>query len=67
MIKDKFSTLVSAFRSFDKNGDGVIDNGEFRRGLIMSGVDLPEEQIKKMWNMCVVQGECTVKYDQISK
>ena len=28
LIKAKFSTLVSAFRSFDKNGDGQINRQE---------------------------------------
>lgn len=37
MIKKKFCTLIAAFRSFDRNGDGSVNRKEFGIGLKNSG------------------------------
>ena len=40
-------TLDRAFRSFDENRDGVIDHGEFERGLAAMGASLSASQLSR--------------------
>jgi Ca2+-binding EF-hand superfamily protein len=67
LIKAKFSTLVSAFRSFDKNGDGQINRQEFFTGLKQSGVDLPKEQMLRLWEMADEDGSGVLHYTEFAR
>jgi Ca2+-binding EF-hand superfamily protein len=56
IIKKKFSTLIAAFRSFDRNGDGSVNKREFAIGLKQSGVDLPPKLVDRIWKMADTDG-----------
>lgn len=56
LIKTKFSTIIGAFRAFDKNGDGCVSKTEFFKGLRGSGVDLPKDQLEQLWKMADEDG-----------
>ncbi len=40
--------LKSAFEQFDKNKDGVLERGEFRRGLFLLKAELTAAQIAEL-------------------
>lgn len=42
----KGQSLLSAFRTFDKDGDGVVNKVEFSTGLKLCGIDLPRDQVR---------------------
>jgi Ca2+-binding EF-hand superfamily protein len=63
----KHSTLVAAFRSFDKNGDGQINRGEFIAGLKQTGVDLPKEQLNRLWEMADEDQSGVLHYTEFAR
>jgi Ca2+-binding EF-hand superfamily protein len=67
VIKSKFSTIVSAFRAFDKNGDGCIDKKEFITGLRNSGVDLPPEQMERLWSLADEDNSGNIHYQEFAR
>ncbi|CAD7960204.1 unnamed protein product [Amoebophrya sp. A25] len=66
-IKKKFSTIIGAFRAFDKNGDGCISRAEFTRGLRSSGLDLPQDQVDKLWAMADEDGTGNLQYQEFAR
>lgn len=67
LVKKKFSTLAAAFRSFDKNGDGQINRDEFMRGLRQSGVDLPKDQMLRLWQMADEDESGVLHYTEFAR
>jgi len=61
-IKSKFHTLNAAFRSLDKNGDGVIDKNEFLNGMRKAAIDLPPQVLEEMWNLADADGSGAINY-----
>jgi len=67
LIKKKFSTLIGAFRAFDKNGDGCISKGEFMKGLRNTGIDLPKAQCEQLWAMADEDGTGNLQYQEFAR
>jgi Ca2+-binding EF-hand superfamily protein len=67
LIKKKFSTLIGAFRAFDKNGDGMISKTEFMKGIRNSGVDLPPAQLEQLWKMADEDGTGNLQYQEFAR
>eukprot|EP00746_Dinoflagellata_sp_MGD_P042035 gnl/MRDRNA2_/MRDRNA2_20173_c0_seq1.p1 gnl/MRDRNA2_/MRDRNA2_20173_c0~~gnl/MRDRNA2_/MRDRNA2_20173_c0_seq1.p1 ORF type:complete len:594 (+),score=121.56 gnl/MRDRNA2_/MRDRNA2_20173_c0_seq1:72-1784(+) len=66
LIKAKFQTIVSAFRAFDKNGDGMINKHEFVTGMRDAGVDVPPEIMDRLWKMADADGGGTILYQEFA-
>jgi hypothetical protein len=60
-------TLERAFRAFDENGDGVIDHGEFERGLRSLGAKLSEEQLNDLIAMLDKDGDGSIDYIEFAR
>ena len=67
LMKKKFSTLIGAFRAFDKNGDGCISKTEFFKGLRQNGVDLPPAQLEQLWRMADEDGTGNLQYQEFAR
>lgn len=67
LLKEKFSTMVSAFRAFDKNGDGCISKTEFIKGLRNIGVDLPPEVFERLWKMADEDNSGNIHYQEFAR
>merc|ERR1719240_2208603 len=67
LLKKKCSTLAAAFRKFDKNGDGVVNKGEFLTGLRGIGVDMPPKIMNRMWQMADEDGSGELRYQEFAR
>jgi len=67
LIKDKFKTIISAFRSFDKNGDGQVNKREFMTGMRGAGVDLPPEMMDRLWKLADEDNSGTIQYQEFAR
>ncbi|CAD7935507.1 unnamed protein product [Amoebophrya sp. A120] len=67
MIKKKFSTVIGAFRAFDKNGDGCISKAEFSKGLKSAGIDLPKNQVEQLWSIADDDGGGNLQYQEFAR
>mmetsp|Transcript_94801 Transcript_94801/g.165564 ORF Transcript_94801/g.165564 Transcript_94801/m.165564 type:complete len:1108 (-) Transcript_94801:121-3444(-) len=66
-IKGKYDTVMASWRSFDRNCDGTVVREEFDRGMRMSGVDLPQEQLDELWQLADVDGSGSVCYQEFAQ
>eukprot|EP00746_Dinoflagellata_sp_MGD_P166656 gnl/MRDRNA2_/MRDRNA2_96703_c0_seq1.p1 gnl/MRDRNA2_/MRDRNA2_96703_c0~~gnl/MRDRNA2_/MRDRNA2_96703_c0_seq1.p1 ORF type:complete len:534 (+),score=110.30 gnl/MRDRNA2_/MRDRNA2_96703_c0_seq1:86-1687(+) len=67
LLQGKFSTLVAAFRAFDKNGDRMINKKEFITGLRNCGVDVPREMFERLWRMADEDNSGNIHYTEFAK
>eukprot|EP00392_Amoebophrya_sp_AT5.2_P011030 g11105.t1 len=67
LMKKKFATLMTAFKSFDKNGDGQVNRKEFGVGLKHSGVDLPPAIVDRIWKMADTDGTGALAYQEFAR
>jgi Ca2+-binding EF-hand superfamily protein len=67
VMMKKHSTIVAAFRSFDKNGDGQINRSEFLLGLKQSGIDLPKEHANRLWEMADEDQSGVLHYTEFAR
>lgn len=67
LLSDKFQNLISAFRQFDQNGDGNITKPEFLKGLKLSGIDLPKEQLERLWELADADASGILNFREFSK
>eukprot|EP00746_Dinoflagellata_sp_MGD_P164880 gnl/MRDRNA2_/MRDRNA2_93814_c0_seq1.p1 gnl/MRDRNA2_/MRDRNA2_93814_c0~~gnl/MRDRNA2_/MRDRNA2_93814_c0_seq1.p1 ORF type:complete len:513 (+),score=84.59 gnl/MRDRNA2_/MRDRNA2_93814_c0_seq1:187-1725(+) len=67
MMKTKFKTIMTAFRSFDKNGDGAVNKSEFMRGVKGSGLDLPKDQLERLWRMADEDNSGVLIYTEFAR
>jgi Ca2+-binding EF-hand superfamily protein len=67
VVMKKSGTIVAAFRSFDKNGDGQINRSEFSIGLKQSGIDLPKDQVNRLWEMADEDGSGVLHYTEFAR
>jgi len=67
LMKTKFKTIMTAFRSFDKNGDGQVNKSEFMAGVKGSGVDLPKNQLERLWKMADEDGSGVLIYTEFAR
>jgi len=61
-LKQKYSTLVTAFRAFDRNHDSRITQAEFERGFHSAGVDLSEADVRNLWRYLDENGDGWIGY-----
>ena len=74
-LKSELSTLFSAsglsleraFRAFDENRDGVIDPGEFSRGLKNLGAELSEVQQADLVALLDKDGDGSIDYVEFAR
>jgi len=67
LLQGKFSTIVSAFRAFDKNGDRMINKKEFISGLRNIGVDVPKEMFERLWRMADEDNSGNIHYTEFAR
>ena len=67
LMKKKFATLMTAFKSFDKNGDGQVNRKEFGVGLKHVGVDLPPAIVDRIWKMADTDGTGALAYQEFAR
>lgn len=67
MMKTKFKTIMTAFRSFDKNGDGQVNKTEFMNGVRGSGLDLPKAQLERLWRMADEDNSGVLIYTEFAR
>jgi Ca2+-binding EF-hand superfamily protein len=67
VMMKKHATIVAAFRSFDKNGDGQINRSEFLVGLKQSGIDLPKDQVLRLWEMADEDNSGVLHYTEFAR
>lgn len=67
LMKTKFKTIMTAFRSFDKNGDGCVNKSEFFAGVKGSGVDLPKDQLERLWRMADEDNSGVLIYTEFAR
>lgn len=67
MVKKKFGSIIAAFRSFDKNGDGEISKAEFMKGIRTVGIDLPPAQREQLWKMADEDGTGNIQYQEFAR
>jgi Ca2+-binding EF-hand superfamily protein len=67
LLKGKFSTIVAAFRAFDKNGDRMINKKEFIAGLRNVGVDVPREMFERLWRLADEDNSGNIHYTEFAK
>lgn len=67
LIKNKFATLIAAFRSFDKNGDGQINHDEFVNGMKNAGLDLPPSQFEQLWRIADEDNSGAIQYQEFAR
>ena len=67
IMKKKFCTLIAAFKSFDKNGDGCVNRKEFGIGMKGSGVDLPPKLVDRIWSMADSDGTGSLAYQEFAR
>jgi len=67
LLKGKFSTIVAAFRAFDKNGDRMINKKEFISGLRNCGVDVPREMFERLWRLADEDNSGNIHYTEFAK
>jgi Ca2+-binding EF-hand superfamily protein len=67
VVMKKHATIVAAFRSFDKNGDGQINRSEFITGLKQSGIDLPKDQVIRLWEMADEDNSGVLHYTEFAR
>merc|ERR1719253_2039407 len=67
MVKKKFGSIISAFRSFDKNGDGEISKAEFMKGIRTVGIDLPPQQREQLWKMADEDNTGNIQYQEFAR
>merc|ERR1719359_2016900 len=67
LLKRKFGPIVSAFQSFDKNKDGVVNKTEFVNGLRHAGVDLPKVLLDRIWTMADEDGSGSIHYQEFAR
>lgn len=67
LLKGKFSTLVAAFRAFDKNGDRMINKKEFITGLRNCGVDVPREMFERLWRLADQDNSGNIHYTEFAQ
>ena len=56
------SEALLAFRSFDKNGDGLIDVGELTETMKELGVDLSDEDAREMMKEADSNGDGLINF-----
>ncbi|CAG7726393.1 unnamed protein product [Allacma fusca] len=56
--------LKEAFKVFDKNGDGLISNGELRHVMTSLGEKLSEEEVDDMIKEADNDGDGMVNYNE---
>lgn len=66
-IKSKFSTIVEAFRAFDKNGDGMVNKREFFAGMRNAGVDVPPDVMERIWAMADQDNSGNIHYQEFAQ
>uniref|UniRef100_A0A8C8RSP0 EF-hand domain family member B n=1 Tax=Pelusios castaneus TaxID=367368 RepID=A0A8C8RSP0_9SAUR len=57
-----FSTLLEAFRHYDKNGDGKIDKEELRKSCFQLNLDLDEELLDALFDYCDLDKDGLIDY-----
>jgi len=67
LMKKKFCTLLAAFKSFDKNGDGCVNRKEFGIGMKNAGVDLPPKVVDRIWQMADSDGTGALAYQEFAR
>ncbi|CAD7971754.1 unnamed protein product [Amoebophrya sp. A25] len=67
LMKKKFATLLTAFKSFDKNGDGQVNRKEFSTGLRHVGVDLPPKVVDRLWALADTDGTGALAYTEFAR
>mmetsp|Transcript_23084 Transcript_23084/g.50828 ORF Transcript_23084/g.50828 Transcript_23084/m.50828 type:complete len:565 (-) Transcript_23084:353-2047(-) len=60
-------TLVSAFRAMDFGGDGLVNKGEFVKGLKHIGMDLPKCQYDRLWELADINANGTIDFVEFSQ
>ena len=58
-----FDTIVSAFRCFDSNGDGVVDAAELRHCMATLGVKMADDEIDDMIELADVNCDGKINYN----
>ena len=56
-INEKFKGFTQAFRSFDRNYDGILNFREFVRGMNLMGINLNLNDYKLLFDKIDFNGE----------
>ncbi|CAD7930396.1 unnamed protein product [Amoebophrya sp. A25] len=67
IVLKKFQAVISAFRLFDEDNDGALNQREFKKGLESCGIDLPPNQIRKLWHMCDEDNSGLINYREFAR
>ena len=59
--REEVDQLVTAFKLFDKNGDGDISLKELKREAIKLGVDIDDKELEKMVLKVDDEGDCRIR------
>lgn len=59
--------LVSAFKVFDKNGDGFISPAELKETITSIGEKLSDDEIKTMFSQADIDGDGLIDYEEFVK
>ena len=60
---DPEDELQEAFRVFDKDGDGVINEIELKQVMIVLGVNLTDKEIGEMIRLADADGDGQINYE----
>ena len=49
-LKKNAARVIDLFREWDENGDGNVSKQEFRRAMPMLGLDVPDDEVDKLFD-----------------
>ncbi|XP_028905851.1 EF-hand domain-containing family member B isoform X2 [Ornithorhynchus anatinus] len=61
-----FRTLLAAFRHFDQDGDGKIDKGELRKTCCQVNLDLEEDLLEALFDICDLDQDGRIDYKEFT-
>ena len=59
--------LLASFREWDEDGNGNIDIGEFRRALLMLGLQAAPEQFNELFAVFDTDGSGTISFRELNR
>ena len=65
IVKDNWIRVIDLFRSWDEDGDGLIDRGEFRKAIAALGFEASREHIDAVFAPFDIDGSGKIEYSEL--